>query len=477
MNTLNRPDSPNLVTRTSWTYLGLVALVSVTAGCYDADPSLDLDSDADAALEAAAEGRVVLRLADQEPSGMLYALDERISLVRAPTPEDALADLADVDAVSLDLDALADSELDGWVQVLRDAHSARKPVILENAREEQVAKAFGAGVDGRLLYITNDGGATKILVLASDVLAEPDASVGDDGDEVTLASEPTEAVEVDEELAADTISDWLLSSQASVDEFREVPVDVDGHKIVVFEYPASQLVVRQEYGKAQIASWQQDYQVDLIADSHSGKKYALLRPAGIGFHPGTLWQNNANERGYWTQEVSTRVYASDNVAVHAHEPDTTSSSSTYTSSTGFGVNIGFVGPNPTTTLSFSTEDKVSTTISDFIVLNDTTPIFTGWTFQFSKTWEDMVVDPTWSGCDVLSIPAKAKANLNPKWEVLYRWDEAESPWATFEVENTMELRKLRIGSENIFHCELHGEQKSRSAGFKTFSVDFDQVTF
>ncbi|MEM9489368.1 MAG: hypothetical protein AAGC55_09500, partial [Myxococcota bacterium] len=231
----------------------------------------------------------------------------------------------------------------------------------------------------------------------------------------------------------------------------------------------------------QIATTNMDFEIQLVADQEINRKYALVRQSGGGFNPGNLLQNDNRHRGFFTESIKIWIDSqTSSLSLHAHAPETSTSSSTYSSSTGWtaGVSGGDVA-----SLSYSSSSVVSTTITDFKTINNTAGVDPAWEWALAKVsgkgynnWKDIYYQDAFEKCKMYSLPDKAKSNLTPKFEAVFKADSGFNGNASFLLTTESKVRKSKARGD-IWKCKQSTDWHSYTrwmnvtANFGLVSVD------
>ncbi|WP_428265892.1 hypothetical protein [Haliangium sp.] len=434
----------------------------LAAGCDVSEPvsaSKPVGSAGDVLLMlggAPATGSPLDRIAAER--SVLLAAD--LGLSDNPMSEaDARQLVAELDGLSLSIGQASEAELEAWKPLTDAALDMGVPVIIDNvADSDRMAKFVGIGFDADLVLVTSLGpNRHRVRVY------------GDSGilDAHIESSEQAEALapmfEEDLDLAVDEISTELRDHEPI---FASKATPANGYKYYEINFSQYNWAITS----SQTAIFDLDFEAELVLDSARSKKNVFIRPIGSGQHPGSLTWDGDSTRGYYQESQKITVTPSNsNVSIYAHAPSTPNSGSTYTSSTGW--TIGVSGTDPV--LSYSASDETTTTLSDFSTTNHTAGQVASWTFAMSTSWSDMFNHPVFQKCKVNSIPALAKSNLKPEFEVMYRSSSSYTGTTSFNVQIVTVMRKLWRGGD-IFTCKKNTQSYTHTRS-KSLSINFGAV--
>ena len=351
------------------------------------------------------------------------------------TIQEARLVLADIHGVVIDLAEVNDDELDQWSPIFRAALPMHVPMLIENADDaDRMAKVIGVGVEADLAYVTSDGERYNVQVF---------------GDQSAVSEQA--AHEVVERLSAYERPHSYKTSDAIY------VYDVD--------FTTSSWNIDSS---GQTATANMDFEIQLIADQDIDRKYAQISQSGGGFHPGSLLSDSSTARGYYTDSVEVSIDSlSSSLSLYQHAPETSTSSSTYQSSTGW--NVGYVGSN--IVFQYSSSSVVSTTLDDFSTINDTAGNDPAWKWELSK---ELYYHNLLDTCKMYDLPDKAKYNITPEFEAIFKASSGFDSTASFKFTTKANVNYSTAGG-SIFSC-TKGTDSGTLTRSKTVSVDFSKVS-
>lgn len=448
-----------------------VAALSLSLGACDA-------ADGDAA--DAAESHVVtadLALAGgaiDRLGAEFHVLDAAsLDLSTAMSAEEARQRVAGVDAVGIDLGKLDRADVTAFKALSQAAMEEDVPVIVEDVAAEELAQLIGVGVEADVAVITSLGPNSYRVLVFGGGEGGAVASAEGEGDELLESPDddetPTAAWSPDTvSLAVERIGETLRSGAVTRLEAAPRASLAPTSGYLYYDFDMAEESWSPVTG--QTASLSMDFEAELALDSDRAKKVLFLRPTGSGQHPGTLISDGSTDRGYYQESQKVSLAPNNtNVSLYAHAPATANASTTYTSSTGY--TIGSEGGWPL--IGYSVSDETTTTLSDFSMVNNTSGSTASWTFSMTSSWSSMYSQAAFEKCKVKSLPALAKSNLNPEYEVYYRASDSFTSSVTFSFAKQTLFRRISRGGD-IFTCKKYSSlwtvDRSRNV-----SIDFGAV--
>jgi hypothetical protein len=340
-------------------------------------------------------------------------------------------------------------------------------MVLENVHDaDRLASVLGVGFSADLIMVTRKGDRHTLMVRGDSSIVEEQALEGEEiaGHEVHLAMDMDEtAGEVSARLFAHEPGTVTPKSNTT---FIAYDVDFSTYTWNI-------------YSSGQNATLNLDFALELIADELYDRKYLIVTESGGGLHPGSLLNNGSHNRGWFQEYVTVWVTPSTtSVDIHAHAPATDNNSSTYSSSTGWTAGVS---GSDYFTLSYSSQSIVSTTLSAFSTVNDTSGANAQWTWDMSTTgngktynsWDDLVYHPAFSDCKLYSLPSLATSNITPAFEVIYKAAGSYTGTTSFALKYKQGVRKT--SADGFWSCS----SSTTSGGLtrtKNFSVNFGLVS-
>lgn len=379
------------------------------------------------------------------------------------SPEAARELVAGAVGVGLDLAKVDQSDLASLKPVVDAAMQLGVPMIIEHIDSSKVlAELIGAGIEADVVMVTTVGpNRYRVRVYGGD---DGDSLLAGDTDEPIPSWWPAQD---SLELAADEFSATLLARADTVTN-GTVPVSTPANGYVYYDFDMAEEQFNP--GDNQISTLSMDFEVELALDSARSKKNVFIRPIGSGQHPGTLISDSSSNRGYYQESQEVSITPNNgNVSLYAHAPSTPNSGSTYTSSTGWS--IGSSGGWPE--ISYSVSNQTSTTLSDFSMVNNTAGSTASWRFYMSTSWSNMFNHPAFQKCNVKSLPALAKSNLFPEFEVVYRSNSSFSGTVGFDIVKQTLLRRIWRGGD-IVTCKKYSNLWTLTR-YRTLAINFGSV--
>lgn len=375
------------------------------------------------------------------------------------SPEDAREIVAGVQGLGLDLGKVDRAALASWKPVSDAAMELGVPLIIENIDDsEKLAELIGVGIEADVMMITSLG-PNQYRVRVYGGGAADDALFESAEGEVAVARQSQDNIS----LAVGEISEVLRSEPARM-VIQSVPST--GYRYYDFD------VAEESFSpvSGQTSTLSMDFEAELVLDPARGKKNVFIRPIGSGQHPGTLVSDGSTNRGYYQESQEITITPNNSsVALYAHAPATPNSGSTYTSSTGWTIGVSGTDPE----LSYSASNQTTTTLSDFSMVNNTAGAAASWRFAMSTSWSDMFEHPVFEKCKVKSLPALAKSNLMPEYEVLYRTADSFSSNVNFTFKKVTLLRRIWRGGD-IFTCKKYSDLWTLTRN-RTVTIHFGSI--
>ena len=403
---------------------------------------------------------------DRIASGFHVVSADELGLVADDQME---AQLDGVRGVAMSLADASDSDLEEWMPILQAARKGGIPLIIEDVDDsERLASVLGIGIEADLVMMTPMGNSYRIDVYGDNSVLEE--HFAEDGIPGTLSPTPQE----DLDLAVQEVSEGLLA---------HVPGRVF-KTVNYYYYDINFSTYSWAVGNSQTATLNLDFEAQLIADQLKNKKFVTFSQSGGGHHPGTLYTDGQYDRG-WFQEAAlvkiTPTTNGSNVDLYAHAPATSNNSSSYASTTGWGAQASVDSEGKAgLTLSYSSSSTVTTVLTDFTAVNNTSGKVANWNFKlFSvgghsyNNWDDIFYQNAFQRCKLYSLPNLAKSNLTPQFEAIYRANGNYTGTTTFQLE-TKSLLRDTSATGTIFKCNMNSTW-SMMTRTKNVSINFNQV--
>ncbi|MEM9493043.1 MAG: hypothetical protein AAGC55_28090, partial [Myxococcota bacterium] len=357
---------------------GLALLTATVSGCdlatidsesADSKALLALGHDDHGLIDQLGDDFAILSRADVGLSGL------KLSSAQA---RDAISQ---IDGLAVNLAGLTDDEIDQWQPLFRAALNTGTPMVVENAgNPDRLARTIGIGVAADAVHV--ERGDDRIQVTVYGDHSAGSVRGGGDGNEFDMAPHS-----LDVGLAAHDIGQRLRSYQRPA-QFKD---SADAQYLYDIDFSTYSWNIGDT---GQIATTNMDFEIQLVADQEINRKYALVRQSGGGFNPGNLLQNDNRHRGFFTESIKIWIDSqTSSLSLHAHAPETSTSSSTYSSSTGWTVGVS---GGDVASLGYSSSSVVSTTITDFKTINNTAGVDPSWEWALAKVsgkgynnWKDI----------------------------------------------------------------------------------------
>lgn len=421
----------------------------------------DASEDAVAAAALALDGGVLDRLGAE-----FHVLD---AATAGPTggamnPEDARQRVSGVDAVGIDLNELDRDALADYAPLSRAAMELGVPLIVENIDDpEALAALIGIGVQADVAVVTTLGtNRYRVRVYGGDV--EGASTFEGSGSEVGVVEWSADTLT----LAVEETGEALRHAASTHLQSAPTPSQVPTSGYLYYDFDTAEESFSPITG--QTASLSMDFEAELALDTDRAKKVVFFRPIGSGQHPGTLISDSTSNRGYYQESQKVSLTPNNtSVSLYAHAPSTANASTTYTSTTGWTIGSESGWP----AIGYSSSDAVSTTLTDFSMVNNTANSTASWTFEMTTDWDDLFYHPAFEKCKVKSLPNLAKSNLNPEYEALYRTDETFTSSVTFAFSKVTVLRRIWRGGD-IFTCKKYSNEWTLTRN-RNVSINFGAV--
>lgn len=442
------------------------------AGC-DVDDAGDASEHAAVSADLAPAGGALDRLGAE-----FHVLDvARLDLAAAAmSPEEARQRLAGVDALGIDFAEVDQADIGAFKALTQAAMEGDVPVIVEDVAADELADLIGVGVEADVAVITSLGiNRYRVLVFGGGE-GEGEATESSEGEGGELLESPGDDEAPVAPWSPDTVS--LAVDQIGETLRRGAVTRLEAAPVQTYVTPTNGYLyydfdmAEESWSpvSGQTASLSMDFEAELALDSTRGKKVVFFRPTGSGQHPGTLISDSSSDRGYYQESQKVSLAPNNaNVSLYEHAPATTNASTTYTSSTGYTIGSESGWPM----IGYSASDETTTTLTDFSMVNNTSGSTASWTFAMTSSWTSMYSQAAFEKCKVKSLPALAKSNLNPQYEVYYRADSGFTSTVSFSFAKETLFRRISRGGD-IFTCKKYSNlwtvPRSRSV-----SINFGAV--
>ncbi len=154
-------------------------------------------------------------------------------------------------------------------------------------------------------------------------------------------------------------------------------------------------------------------------------KYLQITSKGAGFSPASgsdINKDGRYKRRYFQDSINVQMEPSGTDLITLDtSPENQNKGSTVTTSSSYTVGVD-VSKNPSFNASYTIGESISTTISDFDVINKVSGKIGKWTYQLgmsaSSHW-DLFTEPFGKKARVKSLPALAKYNLKPVTTIIW----------------------------------------------------------
>ncbi len=412
--------------------LALLSLGTTLAPGCDAGPD---EGYADSDIEPIGD-QAMLRLGAIDLDGPLALLEGEFDVFEEVDADLDESILDGVQVLAISLAEADDEQVAGWTKLAKAAMDRKMNIVLEGATGEQMAEAIGFGLDATAVAVTQaPTGNIRLTVLPDEAsnFVDPqlDLSAAPSDEEIDLA-----------ELIPPTAEDFLdeLGDALHIENPGFRSGSIEGYRYYLVNMVTSQ----SSMDGSQIVTSDVDFEAELALDVTTNRKVLQVKPVGPGVNVGSLSSDSKYNRGHFLANLRLEFFPfsnGGNIELYAHAPETPSSTTTYTSSTGWSV--GYKGTDPSVT--YSQADQESTTLSDFSVVNSTVGKHVKWDFGLTQAWNDMYEYPVFQRCRVKGIPSVAKSTLAPKSEAVYRALDTYDGTVGMRMYMLVTMRKLTAG--------------------------------
>lgn len=241
----------------------------------------------------------------------------------------------------------------------------------------------------------------------------------------------------------------------------------------------------------QTATMDVQFQLQLVASKTPSAKFLVVSDAGAGMNPGSLTANYGgdlatNGRRAWFQEgveVSI-VPTGTSLSSYSHQPTTANQQNQYSVSNGCSFGGGLSGDGPSATFSCNLGTSSTQSVSDFTIFDNAAGLTSKWNYNMSyapgygavqgsayDSFDDLL-DGVWTGA-LRDVPALAKSNLDPFFEVVYQADAGFTGTVPVTLSYTQSLRDTWT-APHFFWVDPYSTLKTATIPL-SFTVDFDQV--
>lgn len=509
----------------------LLSAAWLAGGCTAVEPDVSEKS------PRADDAGVLVLLGDSTPDSVVGAVAARFDILSgadlglshaAPSAEEARVILAGARGIAVDLSQADDADMLSWMPVFDAALELGVPLILEGASDaDRVAQAIGFGMEADLLLITGAGAERTVDVLdpADDAqvdvegealplrelyqrldrdhlravarkhgiaLAELDRSVAAYRD-APLDLRPFKAMDggMDTGAMPDLLTERLLSHEPAPVQ-KSLPngstyryhVNFSTAEWVVLSIPfLDPVTLTWTTLPLQTATLNMDFTIDLVADGLFDEKYAVVRSAGSGVNPGTLFTDGDESRGYFQESLDVWITPkSGPLHLFTYQPRTTNRQSSYSSWTGYSATTAVQSDGiVTATLGYSEQNVNTQTLSDFGVTDQSIGDVNHWRWELTSVegnayydYEDLV-EMGIEGCGLYHLPPLAKSTLNPELETIFRVEGDYDGTAKLELKYKLGVRHVTADEEDLFWCE-YGYHWKGYTRWATYTIDFSRVS-
>lgn len=293
------------------------------------------------------------------------------------------------------------------VETIRDRNDPLRPVVLLAPTAKSLAALVGIGVDcqGAVWHPGRDGGPDQLVFVPTPEadITTPESARADVEKPGEPGEEPSgQVTEGDDPLAPMRGADLAALLDAAVrspmrladqgPKVDPIPPGVAGKQVVLSPTPFTYHPKTYTWAhsrkpvviKDQTATLALPLFAEIYASPNPANKFLRITAFGTGFSPGRMKWDNTGERGMYQDRMRTSfalVGAPAGTGLLMTAPKTQNGTATYTSSGSLTVGIkgGKESPEPSGSATISA--SVSSTLSDFKVLEKSAGLVAEWAFD------------------------------------------------------------------------------------------------